>query len=54
MSTSESLGNVVVTHPLDPEDASIISRIRTATAPQKGVPWRIEARKPYDALLEGV
>jgi len=54
MSTSESLGNVVVIHPLDPEDASIISRIRTAARPQKGVPWRIEARKPYDALLEGV
>jgi monoterpene epsilon-lactone hydrolase len=54
MSTSESLGNVVAIHPLDPEDASIISRIRTAARPQKGMPWRIEARKPYDALLEGV
>jgi monoterpene epsilon-lactone hydrolase len=54
MSTSEAWGNVVVIHPLDPEDASIISRIRTAARPQKGVPWSIEARKPYDALLEGV
>src|SRR5712691_7796913 len=54
MSTSERLGNAVVIHPLDPEDASIISRIRTAAAPQKGAPWRIEARKFYDALLEGV
>src|SRR6195256_4314109 len=54
MSTSGSLGNVVVTHPLDPEDAPAIAGIRTATRPQKGAPWRIEARKFYDALLEGV
>src|SRR3981081_564816 len=54
MSSSESLGNVVVTHPLDPEDAPAIAGIRTATSAQKGAPWRIEARKFYDALLEGV
>lgn len=54
MSTSESLRNVVVTHPLDPEDAPAIAGSRTATRPQKGAPWRIEARKFYDALLEGV
>jgi monoterpene epsilon-lactone hydrolase len=54
MSTSESLGNVVVTHPLDPEDASMISRIETAVRPYKGLPWRVEARKQYDALMEGV
>jgi acetyl esterase/lipase len=54
MSTSESLGNVGVIHPLDPGDASVIAQIRSATRAQKGVPWRIEARKFYDALLEGV
>ena len=54
MRTSEGLGSVGVMHPLDPEDASIISRIRTAARPQKGMPLRIEAPKPYDALLEGV
>src|SRR5471032_756383 len=54
MSTSEGSGNVVVIHPLDPADASIISRIRAATRPQKGLPWRIEARKQYEALMEGV
>jgi epsilon-lactone hydrolase len=54
MTTSESLGNVVVTHPLDPEDAPAIAGIRTAARPQKGATWRIEARKFYDALLEGV
>jgi acetyl esterase/lipase len=43
-----------VIHPLDPEDASMIDRIRTATRAQKGVRWRIEARQQYDALMEGV
>src|SRR5882672_344779 len=54
MGTSESLGNVVVIHPLDAEDASTTAQIRSATRAQKGVPWRIEARKQYDALLEAV
>src|SRR5260370_17148680 len=54
MSTTKSLGNVVVTHPLDPSDAPVIAQIRSATSVQKGAPWRIEARKLYDALLEGV
>jgi monoterpene epsilon-lactone hydrolase len=43
-----------VIHPLDLEDAPAIAGIRTATRSQKGAPWRIEARKFYDALLEGV
>src|ERR1700732_3724346 len=54
MGTSESLGNAVVIHPLDAADASVIAQIRSATRAQKGAPWRIEARKFYDALLEGV
>jgi acetyl esterase/lipase len=54
MSTSESLGSVVVIHPLDPEDASTISQLETAVRQYKGLPWRIEARPRYDALLEGV
>jgi monoterpene epsilon-lactone hydrolase len=54
MSTSESLGNVVVIHPLDPEDASVIAQIRSATRAQKGVRWRIDARKQFDALMEAV
>src|SRR3954471_6609572 len=39
-----AMGDVVVTHPLDPEDAPAIAGIRTATRAQKGAPWRIEAR----------
>src|SRR5260370_21619733 len=54
MSTTKSLGNVVVTHPLDPSDAPVIAQIRSATSVQKGAPWRIESRKFFDALMEGV
>src|ERR1700730_1212898 len=49
-----STGDLVTTHPLDPDDASIIGGIRAAVRAQKGAPWRIEARRFYDALLEGV
>jgi epsilon-lactone hydrolase len=52
--TQEPLGGAVVIHPLDPQDASTIAQITTAARAQKGAPWRIEARKAYDALLEGV
>jgi monoterpene epsilon-lactone hydrolase len=54
MKTKQSLGDMVVVHPLDPGDAPVIAQIRSAARPQKGAPWRIEARKSYDALLEGV
>src|SRR6202140_1716393 len=54
MSTSESLGNVVAVHPLDPADASAIAQIRSATRAQKGVRWRIDAREQFDALMEAV
>jgi monoterpene epsilon-lactone hydrolase len=54
MNTSERSGDVVVVHPLDPKDAPAIAGITAAARPQKGAPWRIEARKYYDALLEGV
>jgi monoterpene epsilon-lactone hydrolase len=54
MRSTESSGDIVVIHPLDPEDASMVDRIRAAVRAQKGAPWRIEARKPYDALLESV
>ena len=54
MSTSESLGNVVVIHPLDPADASAIAQIRSATRAQKGARWRSDARKQFDVLMETV
>jgi acetyl esterase/lipase len=43
-----------VIHPLDPEDASAIIPMKTAARTQKGAPWRIEARKFFDALMESV
>jgi monoterpene epsilon-lactone hydrolase len=54
MKTAESLGDVVVIHALDPGDASAIIPMRAAARTQKGAPWRIESRKSYDALMEGV
>jgi len=54
MRGAERVGDVVVIHPLDAEDASTISRIETAARTYKGVRWRIEARQQYDALMEGV
>ena len=54
MNGTESSGAGVVVHPLDPEDAPAIAEITTAARTQKGAPWRIESRKFYDALMEGV
>src|SRR5258706_12260428 len=54
MKKTEGLGDMVVVHALDPEDAPAIAQIRTAVRPQKGAPWRIESRKFYDALIEVV
>src|SRR5258708_17326561 len=54
MKTTEGFGDMVVVHALDPKDAPAIAQIRTAVRPQKGAPWRIESRKFFDALMEGV
>ena len=45
MSRTESSGDLVVIHPLDPGDASAIIPMRNAARTQKGAPWRIDARK---------
>jgi epsilon-lactone hydrolase len=44
----------VVTHPLDPADAAIMNGIRAMVSPMKGMARGIEARPPFDALMEGV
>src|ERR1700739_4251 len=49
-----ALRDVVVTHGLDPDDAAALIPIQTAARTQKGAPWRLESRKFYDALMEGV
>ena len=54
MKTKKSLGDSVVIHALDHDDAAALIPMRTAARAQKGAPWRIESRKFYDALMEGV
>ena len=41
-------------HPLDPDDAAIVNAIRAATSSTKGSLGGIEARAPFDALMESV
>jgi hypothetical protein len=48
MRSTESSEDLVVIHPLDPEDASTVDRIRATERAQKGARWRIEARKPHE------
>src|SRR5579862_4396450 len=43
-----------VIHPLDPEDASLIARMRTAARAQKGARWSLDTRAQFDALMESV
>lgn len=52
--TEAALGDFVVTHPLDPEDGVITSAARAMARPMKGVSRGIEAREPFDAMMEGV
>lgn len=44
----------VTTHPLDPEDAALTAMMRAAAGPRKGLLRGIEARQPFDALMESV
>jgi acetyl esterase/lipase len=48
------MNNLVTTHPLDQEDAATMAAIRASTRAVKGMLRGIEARKPFDALLESV
>ena len=52
--TDRASPDFVVIHPLDPEDAPITAAIRAMTSSTKGVPRGIEARGPFDALMESV
>jgi epsilon-lactone hydrolase len=47
--------DLILTHPLDPEDAAIAAAIRAAVAAGKGVNQQIEAaRDQFDAFMESV
>jgi acetyl esterase/lipase len=52
--TESSLGKGVVRHPLDPADAPVTAAMRAMLGPSKGARAGIEARGPYDALMESV
>jgi acetyl esterase/lipase len=52
--TDDAFRNFVVTHPLDPEDAAITTAMRAAVSSRKGLLRGIEAREPFDALMESV
>jgi hypothetical protein len=52
--SADPLKAFIATHPLDPEDASMIARITPAGRTQKGASWRIDARQQFDALMESV
>jgi monoterpene epsilon-lactone hydrolase len=46
--------DLVVIHPLDSEDAAMVATMRAEAGPTKGVPWGIESRRQFDALMESV
>jgi acetyl esterase/lipase len=52
--TGRTAADFVVIHPLDPEDAAVTTAMRAMTSSTKGVSRGIEARGPFDALMESV
>ena len=44
----------VTTHPLDPEDAAVITAMRAMVISRKGMLRGVEAREPFNAIMEGV
>jgi hypothetical protein len=44
----------LLTHPLDSGDVAVTAAMHAATRAIKGVSRGIEARDPFDALMEGV
>jgi epsilon-lactone hydrolase len=44
----------VVTHPLDPQDAATVTAMRATAISAKGKLRGIEARMPFNALMESV
>jgi monoterpene epsilon-lactone hydrolase len=52
--TEDELTDFIVTHPLDPEDAMITAATRAVASSMKGLLRGIEARKPFDAMMERV
>ncbi len=54
-STTDSTSrDFVVTHPLDPEDVRTVTAMRAMASSTKGMLRGIEAREPFDALMESI
>jgi acetyl esterase/lipase len=47
-------GSSILTHPLTPEDAAVMTAIRASTAPYKGQMQGTAARGPFDGIMEQV
>lgn len=54
MQRSTSDPPYISTHPLDPQDVSAITAIRTAVSAAKGLRWTVDERPQYDAFMERV
>jgi epsilon-lactone hydrolase len=52
--TNGTSSDIVVTHPLDPEDAKITEAMRAGASSTKGMKIGIEARGAFDAMMESV
>lgn len=52
--TESALGDFIATHPLDPEDGAITAATRAMASSMKGKMRGIEAREPFDAMMERV
>lgn len=53
-SMNNATKNAIVTHPLDPDDAAVMAAVRTMVLPHKGMARGIEARQPFDDVMERV
>lgn len=52
--TSPRSTSIIVTHALDPDDAAATAAMRSLTSATKGAARGIEARAPFDAVMESV
>jgi epsilon-lactone hydrolase len=52
--TERTSPDFILTHPLDPEDAAITTAMRAMLSSSKGARAGIEARGPFDAIMERV
>jgi hypothetical protein len=53
-SALHDLAAMITQHLLEPDDAAVMTCLRVATRATKGLARGIEARQPFDALMENV